>query len=267
MGSSISKVFKRKGQTAECPVDGYEYHTQVKLDGTEVPTAVVEHGQTILDDNEDIFDHEIEYIERTFVHDDAFEDGVYQNDVYYDDEDMIQFVSALSLAEFNQSALTELDPSSSKPEPKKSHRLPDALEEFFTSLDAQATGTAGPSTYQTATYGKTPIAKNLISKPVVPEDDVLVDLSPTQECVICVEEKPLTDFPLVTEACQHPSQTCIVCVQNWLARELDSTDWDKIHCVACKEAVPYDDMKRILAPAAFEKYASVPLNSPQIADI
>ncbi|KAF8849347.1 hypothetical protein BDZ45DRAFT_604509 [Acephala macrosclerotiorum] len=174
---------------------------------------------------------------------------------------MIRFVSALSLAEFNQSALPELDQSTSKQEPKKSRRIPDALEEFFVSLDAQATSTAGPSTYQTATYGKTPIAKNLISKPVVAEEGVLIDLSPTQECAICVEEKRLTDFPLVTEACQHPPQTCLICVQNWLTRELDNTDWDKIHCVACKEVVLYDNMKRILTPATFEKYDQYSRNS------
>ncbi|KUJ20806.1 uncharacterized protein LY89DRAFT_579286 [Mollisia scopiformis] len=144
---------------------------------------------------------------------------------------MIQFISTLSLVEYNQ------------PPPKAvpaQPGTPDPFREFFLQLQAHAT--PGLSS-----WGKSP-AKGKI--PGLRKDDT----AKKQECVICVEEKPLQHFPKITDSCQHPDQICLVCVQNWLAREADNTDWDKIHCVACKEIVPYNHMKRLMTKAAFEKY-------------
>ncbi|KAE8444546.1 hypothetical protein EG329_014470 [Mollisiaceae sp. DMI_Dod_QoI] len=241
MGSSLSRAFKRKNRKDE-------FSAEIKS-----PPAWLEAVETVpaprpMSVDDDSFDNEISNVQpiQNYIIDDdseeeeeVYHEAVYANDVYYDDEDMMRFVSALSLAEYNQTSL--------EAQPKKAHRLPDALEEFFQGLDAQVTG--GPSN-----SGKIQ-ASQVIEEVVVKEEEhILVDVSVGRECAICVEEKPLEDFPKITAACQHEEHTCLGCVQNWLAREVDNTDWDKIHCVACKEVVPYDDMKRLMTSAAFEKY-------------
>lgn len=235
MGSSISKVFKRKDRKFEPNELSSPLDEIVETHRAPPPRQPFHEEST----------DEEEEIQPPVYQDTVHRNEVYGNnssnydaDEYYDDEDMIQFVSALSLDEFNQKQPSS---SSSKPEPKHPHRLPDALEEFFISLDAYAT--AGQSS-----QSMSPSLQEVKASHGIEED------SPSKkECAICVEEKPLQDFPNITDACQHPDDMCLLCVQNWLAREVDSTDWDKIHCAACKEIVPYDDMKRLMTKAAFEK--------------
>lgn len=157
--------------------------------------------------------------------------GYVYDDSFVDDEEMIRFVSALSLA--------ELDHTHSNAKPERS-RLPDVLEEFFLSLDAEASANA---------------ASNLQYELAISQEkeEAIFHGSQIKECSTCIEEKPVKSFPKVTTACEHENQTCLDCIQNWLAQEVDSTGWNKIHCVACSEVIQYHDMKKLATKSVFEK--------------
>lgn len=79
---------------------------------------------------------------------------------------------------------------------------------------------------------------------------------PTQECAICVEEKPLKDFPAMTGKCKHKATTCSTCVRTWIKGELNAMTWDKLKCIGtgCKCILQHGDVRRLAEREVFEKY-------------
>jgi hypothetical protein len=80
----------------------------------------------------------------------------------------------------------------------------------------------------------------------------------TQECAICIEEKPLKEFPTMTGNCKHKSTTCLICVRAWIKGELNAMSWDKLKCVGagCKAVLKHEDVRRLASPDVFEKLVS-----------
>lgn len=78
----------------------------------------------------------------------------------------------------------------------------------------------------------------------------------TQECTVCVEEKPLKEFPKITERCKHQPSTCLNCVREWVKSELTALTWNKLKCcgAGCKATLSHADMKRVATKELFEKY-------------
>lgn len=77
-------------------------------------------------------------------------------------------------------------------------------------------------------------------------------------CVVCAVNKPSVHFPVrPTARCTHPASTCRACLQSWIASSIDSKGWKRIGCPDCDETLQHTDVRRLAAPAIFEKY-SVP---------
>ncbi|PMD37168.1 hypothetical protein L207DRAFT_635934 [Hyaloscypha variabilis F] len=78
----------------------------------------------------------------------------------------------------------------------------------------------------------------------------------TRECSICVEDKTLDNFPVVTANCTHQPAASSACVRTWIAGTLNGISWSRISCLSPEytEILQYKDMRRIAAREIFQHY-------------
>ncbi|PSN63182.1 hypothetical protein BS50DRAFT_501331 [Corynespora cassiicola Philippines] len=81
-------------------------------------------------------------------------------------------------------------------------------------------------------------------------------LAPTQECLICVESRPVSRFPSrpPTLQCSHPPQVCRPCLRKWIRSEFKSRVWDQLNCPECSSKMQHDDVKEFASSEVFRKY-------------
>jgi hypothetical protein len=75
----------------------------------------------------------------------------------------------------------------------------------------------------------------------------------TRECIVCVGQKRIDDFPRVTEECTHQRQVCLNCLQRWLETTLNGMNWNHLQCPSCEEILQHADMRRIATPEVFSQ--------------
>lgn len=81
-------------------------------------------------------------------------------------------------------------------------------------------------------------------------------LAPTQECLICVESRPVSRFPSrpPTLQCSHPPHVCRPCLRKWIHSEFKSRVWDQLNCPECSSKMQHDDVKEFAPFEVFRKY-------------
>ncbi|KAI1799705.1 hypothetical protein F4811DRAFT_76711 [Daldinia bambusicola] len=80
---------------------------------------------------------------------------------------------------------------------------------------------------------------------------------PTETCVICCEEKRVSEMPnrrKVTAACEHDAATCKGCLGRWIGSSLERTTWDHLQCPECSELLKYEDVRAFAPREILERY-------------
>jgi hypothetical protein len=82
----------------------------------------------------------------------------------------------------------------------------------------------------------------------------------TTECAVWMESLGLDSFPKhkTTPLCNHSPITCSSCLRQSIESEISDRPWDQIQCPDCPELLPFDSVKAIVSPEAFERYDSLP---------
>ncbi|ETS77946.1 hypothetical protein PFICI_10008 [Pestalotiopsis fici W106-1] len=86
--------------------------------------------------------------------------------------------------------------------------------------------------------------------------------TPPRECNSCLEDKPLTDFPIrgVTSNCKHALTTCIECIRTSIQTQLGSKQWQDVSCPECPKRVGIDDIALYTDADTTARYAEYFLN-------
>ena len=93
-------------------------------------------------------------------------------------------------------------------------------------------------------------------------------LTTKQDCVICTETLPLSQFPEagVTESCSHESNTCLECVNRHIQSQLESRMWDQLKCPECPAILRYADIREYATEATFQVYDFLPMRHAVSSD-
>ncbi len=79
-------------------------------------------------------------------------------------------------------------------------------------------------------------------------DDESWLLPVTETCMVCCDDKRITEMPLrITAACGHSPTLCKSCLQHWIQSSLDDLSWDRLKCPECPELLKFEDVKRFAA--------------------
>ncbi|KAK4205266.1 hypothetical protein QBC40DRAFT_162861 [Triangularia verruculosa] len=87
-------------------------------------------------------------------------------------------------------------------------------------------------------------------------------LKPTETCDICVEDRPVTSFPITitttTRSCRaHKPPLCKPCLAKWLAESIQSSgSWRRLTCPdpSCPALLGHSDVKRYASAEVFLRY-------------
>lgn len=98
--------------------------------------------------------------------------------------------------------------------------------------------------------------------------EVMLRLTTKQECVICTETLPLSQFPDagVTESCSHEPNTCLECVSRHFQSQLESRTWDQLRCPECPALLRYADVREYGTEATFQAYDSLTMRHAVSSD-
>jgi hypothetical protein len=203
---------------------------------------------------------------------------------FEDDEEMIRFVSMMSLAETRSPPQPSAIPRPRQPRARASQpnlkavsrrnaittgdggsisrntfRRP-ALKASSLALVTQSSS----SSDEDELYAKIdqdfvrrlPSVKESWSRIPAPVERPASRLQRVQECSICIETKPVNEFPKVTSKCRHKATTCLTCLQAWISSELTALTWNRLKCFGdgCNAVLAYTDMKKHATPEVFEKF-------------
>jgi hypothetical protein len=80
----------------------------------------------------------------------------------------------------------------------------------------------------------------------------------TRECMICVEDLDLRQFPTekVTAACNHNPTVCKGCLTKSINIQIPDVAWDQVKCPQCSVVLPFEVVKKYASPAEFERYVA-----------
>ncbi len=90
---------------------------------------------------------------------------------------------------------------------------------------------------------------------VVTKKHTPIEPETAKECVICIEHKPLNEFPVlsVSSSCEHPPQACLVCVEKSIKVDFENRTWNEIQCPECSARLEYQDVERYADRDTFAK--------------
>lgn len=200
-----------------------------------------------------------------------------------EDEEMIRFVSMMSLAETRSPAQPSTVPRPRQPRARASQpnlkamprrhaittgdggsisrntpRRP-ALKASSLAMVTQSTSSDEEEFYGNIDRDFTrrlPSVQEARSRTPAYVERPVSRLQQMQECSICIETKPANEFPKVTSKCRHKATTCLTCLRAWISSELTALTWNKLKCFSdgCNAVLAYNDMKKHATPDVFEKY-------------
>lgn len=76
-----------------------------------------------------------------------------------------------------------------------------------------------------------------------------------QACEVCLEGKPVSDFPEhpPTAACKHSVKVCRSCLEEAIKIGMKSNMWNHISCPSCSEILAFANVKEFGDAATFAK--------------
>ena len=73
-------------------------------------------------------------------------------------------------------------------------------------------------------------------------------------CILCSDCKLKEEFPeKLTSKCDHTPMVCIADTERWIELQFSRLSWGAMVCPQCPEVMQRDDIKRLAAPAVFQK--------------
>jgi len=86
-------------------------------------------------------------------------------------------------------------------------------------------------------------------------DDESWLLPATETCIVCSDDKKLTDLPVrTTEGCDHKPTVCKECMSQWIHSSLETSAWDRLKCPECPQFLKFADVKRYASTDDFARY-------------
>jgi hypothetical protein len=75
-----------------------------------------------------------------------------------------------------------------------------------------------------------------------------------RECIACMEAFTIDSLPAIhlTPDCVHEPDTCSSCLTQSLDIQIRDQPWDQITCPSCPQRLPYEIVKLLASPAAFQ---------------
>ncbi|KAK8066146.1 hypothetical protein PG997_012893 [Apiospora hydei] len=83
-----------------------------------------------------------------------------------------------------------------------------------------------------------------------------------RECTICMDTKPLEDFPRrrTTSTCDHLPTACRECIQTSLLAQFEEKAMEHITCLECPEMLAPSDVQTFVPRAKYQTYAEHAMN-------
>ncbi|KAI1824246.1 hypothetical protein F4861DRAFT_507296 [Xylaria intraflava] len=82
-------------------------------------------------------------------------------------------------------------------------------------------------------------------------------LSPTITCVICTEEKRVSEMPIgprITKNCTHEPMACRDCLGEWIRSRIEVGTWNNITCPECPQKLSFADIELHAPRDVFKRY-------------
>ncbi|KAK8136732.1 hypothetical protein PG984_004672 [Apiospora sp. TS-2023a] len=94
------------------------------------------------------------------------------------------------------------------------------------------------------------------------EHPLFQELALNRECIVCLETKPLKDFPQrrTTSTCAHLPRACQKCIQFSLLAQFEEKAMEHITCLECPEMLGPSDVQAFVPRANYIRYAEHAMN-------
>ncbi|EFW99546.1 ring finger protein [Grosmannia clavigera kw1407] len=106
-------------------------------------------------------------------------------------------------------------------------------------------------------------------------DDETWLLPLTETCMICLEDKAVTEMPhRITAAClrhanhsqRHTPTLCKPCLAEWIGSSLKGSVWNRLRCPECPARLSYADVRLYATPSVFERYDTLATRAALVSE-